>query len=50
MGALYKKSRTMNKKLFLFLSFFYLSLSLVVAGCIEEKPMIMTVTGSIDAS
>ena len=50
MGALYKKSQIMNKKLFLFLSFFYLSLSLVVAGCIEEKPMIMTVTGSIDAS
>lgn len=40
----------MNKKLFLFFSFFYLSLSLVVAGCTEEKPMIMTVTGSIDAS
>ena len=40
----------MNKKLFLFLSFFNLSLSLVIAGCIKEKPIIMTVTGSIDAS
>ena len=50
MGAVYKKSQIMNKKLFLFLSFFYLSLSLVIAGCTEEKPIIMTVTGSIDAS
>ena len=47
MGAVYKKSQIMNKKLFLFFS---LSLSLVVAGCAEEKPIIMTVTGPIDAS
>ena len=50
MGTVLKKSQIMNKKLFLFLSCFYLSLSIVVAGCTEEKPIIMTVTGSIDAS
>jgi phosphotriesterase-related protein len=40
----------MNKKSFLLLFLLCLSLSLVVIGCTEEKPIIMTVAGSIDAS
>ena len=40
----------MSKKTLLFLYFIYLSIYLVVAGCTVEKPIIMTVTGPIDAS
>jgi len=50
MCTVYKKSQIMNKKLFLFVSFFYLSLSLVVTDGAEEKRIIMTVTGPIEAS
>ena len=49
MGAVYKRSRAMSKRLFLFQIFFCWGLALMVAGCSEEKRIIMTVTGPVDA-